>query len=112
MYYLQCVKIHIHFFREVAAHAEPTTSNPEKTADTKIKQGNAEQEKNGEPTEMTLDEYRKQQTRQQNMFKVRQAGEGCDNSQWKGTIMLKKKMDESEEEDAEEVRSKIDMVLK
>ena len=61
-----------------------------------------------EPQEMTLDEWKAQQmtTRPKTEFKVRQAGEGCDNSQWKKMTVLpnkKEEDEESEEEDDDEV---------
>lgn len=94
---------------------EQTTDAPAKTEDVENQQPNAEQEiaedapqEEQGPTEMTLDEFRKQENRKktENAFNVRQAGEGCDNSQWKKTFVLKKKVEESDEEEEEdEVRS-------
>jgi plasminogen activator inhibitor 1 RNA-binding protein len=63
--------------------------------------------KEEEPREMTLDEYKamQQQSRVKPEFKVRKAGEGVNDEQWKKTYVLKKKEvseDEVEESDDEE----------
>ena len=54
------------------------------------------------PKEMTLEEYKQQleEKRVQPKFNLRKPGEGEDNSQWKKTFVLKKKV-EDEEEDVE-----------
>ena len=60
-----------------------------------------------EPAEMTLDEYREMErkNRVQAEFKIRRAGEGVDDDQWKKTYELKKtpQVEEDEEEYDEEV---------
>jgi len=60
-----------------------------------------------EPQEMTLDEYKAQQdtARTKTQFNIRQAGEGCDDAQWKKMVVLSKKKisdDSDEEEDSDE----------
>ena len=57
-----------------------------------------------EPKEMTLDEYKAMQreSRTQQQFKLRKAGEGVDNAQWKKTYVLKKAKDEHDEEEEED----------
>lgn len=57
-----------------------------------------------EPKEMTLDEYKAMQheSRAQQQFKLRKAGEGVDNAQWKKTYLLKKTKEEEEDEEEDE----------
>lgn len=82
-------------------------------------EGNENQNPNAEPTEedvpaeeegpkeMTLDEWRAQQTmdRAKASFNIRKPGEGVSGDQWKKTYVLKKKPElktESEEEESDE----------
>ena len=53
------------------------------------------------PQEMTLEEYRAQQAAAsvKKEFKIRKAGEGVDDKQWKKTYVLKKKQEEEDEEE-------------
>jgi len=51
---------------------------------------------------MTLDEWKAQQKRVKQAFNIRRPGEGCDDSQWKKTYVLKKKTPEEEEEESDE----------
>ncbi|XP_054161424.1 plasminogen activator inhibitor 1 RNA-binding protein-like [Oppia nitens] len=58
-----------------------------------------------EPKEMTLEEYKQQieGQRVQPKFNLRKPGEGEDNSQWKKTFILKKKVEDEEEVEYEEI---------
>jgi plasminogen activator inhibitor 1 RNA-binding protein len=57
------------------------------------------------PKEMTLEEYKQQleEQRVQPKFNLRKPGEGEDNSQWKKTFLLKKKVEDEEEVEYEEI---------
>ena len=66
-------------------------------------EADAEAEDQG-PAEMTLDEYKAQLNKQKRAaeFKLRKAGEGVDDKQWKDTFVLKKKVEEQSDEEEEE----------
>jgi plasminogen activator inhibitor 1 RNA-binding protein len=57
------------------------------------------------PKEKTLDEYKKEleEKRVQPKFNLRKPGEGEDNTQWKKTFVLKKKVEDEEEVEYEEI---------
>ena len=61
-----------------------------------------------EAKEMTLDQYRAIQAEERggkSGFKTRKAGEGVDDKQWKKMYVLKKKVNESDDDEEYEVRA-------
>ena len=78
----------------------PVCSGEQKAAEEG--QDPATEAKHDGPEEMTLDEWKAQQKRMKQEFNIRRPGEGCDDSQWKKTYVLKKKTPEEEEEESDE----------
>lgn len=78
-------------YSEGTEEGEPTEETPDAEAEP-------------EKREMTLDEWKAQQTASKPKpdFKIRKAGEGCENSEWKKMFVLKKKVEEEESEEEDE----------
>lgn len=78
-----------------------TDSNQENNADLTDEQKEVVEE----PKEMTLEEYKKEleEKRVHSKFNLRKPGEGEDVSQWKKTFVLKKKIEDEEEVEYEEI---------
>jgi len=88
-----------------AAQTEDIENQQPLDAPAEGEEGEAPVEEDAGPSEMTLDEWKAMQSQKKTQqFNIRRPGEGCDNSQWKKTYLLKKKEEEeSEEDDDDEV---------
>lgn len=64
------------------------------------------------PKEMTLDEYKAQQSQERKIaaFNIRKAGEGVDGGQWKKTFVLQKKQPEIESEEEESDEDEVSII--